>query len=130
MRFDESEIIGACALRLDGYRYLEAHPFDVDESLEYFFRTGGWNISPLEQMAVFFIIQRALRQPLEYEPKNGRYYRVYRTLFLSLCREDVPEEYRHPHCYREWKGGHERQLPKYVRRVEAIHKEHRQPIVE
>lgn len=122
MRFVESEVIAALALRMDGYKYLEAHPFDVDKALGNFFRTGSWDITPTQQMAVFFIIQRAFRQPLEYEPKKGRYYRAYRTLFLSLCREDVPVEYRHTDGYRGWKGRHERHLPEYVRGVGGIHK--------
>jgi 8-oxo-dGTP pyrophosphatase MutT (NUDIX family) len=121
MEFYESEVIGACALRMDGYKYIEETGLDVDEALDYFFRTGNWNISLIEQMAVFFIIQRAFRQPLEYEPKNGRYWRAFRELFLKLCDQDVPEKYRHA-IYEEWEQKYAPHLAEYVRRVERIHK--------
>lgn len=121
MEFSESNVIGACALRMDGYKFIEETGFDVDEALDYFFRTGSWNISQIEQMAIFFIIQRAFRQPLEYEPENGRYWRAFRELFLKICGEDIPEKYRHA-IYEEWQEKYAPHLAKYVKRVERIHK--------
>jgi hypothetical protein len=121
MEFCESEVIGACALRMDGYKFIEEMGFDVDEALDYFFRTGNWNATVDEQMAIFFIIQRAFRQPLEYEPKNGRYCRAYRELFLRLCGEDVPKKYRHA-IYKEWQERYAPHVAEYVRRVGRIHK--------
>jgi len=121
MKFSESEVIGACALRMDGYKFIEETGFDIDEALEHFFRTGSWNATTNEQMAVFFIIQRAFRQPLEYEPENGRYYRAFRELFLMLCGEDVPKKYRHA-IYDEWQEKYAPHVAEYLRRVERIHK--------
>lgn len=122
MRFDESEIISACALRFDGYKYLEETGFDVDEALAYFFLTGGWNIRPIEQLAVFFILQRAFRQNLEYEPENGRYWRAFRQLFLEVCEFNVSEHYRHPTCYRRWEEKFEPYLSESVKLIGKIHK--------
>lgn len=122
MRFIESEVVGASALRFDGWKYLEAHPFDVDEALGYFFRTGSWDIMPLQQMTVFFVIARAMRWNLEYEPKNGRYWRAFRTLFLTLAGLDVPEQYRHAEGYARWKGKREPHFTEFLKRVEAVHR--------
>ncbi len=56
--FDEHDILTHCALRFDGYAYLEQSGFDHQQALEDFFQTGEWNLSPLEAMTTLFTLQR------------------------------------------------------------------------
>jgi hypothetical protein len=80
---EEDEILICCALRFDGYKYREMAGFDEEPPLREFFRTGRWSLTPLEQMTTFFMLQRGLyKWGLEYEPRNGRYWKAFRSLFL------------------------------------------------
>lgn len=119
--FCEHEVIGACALRFDGYKYRDETGIDVDSILDKFFETGDWDASEIELLATFALLQRAFRGGLEYEPEEGRYNRAFVELFLKTCRFEVPEPYRHAGGYEEWQKNFAPSLERLVKRVKEIH---------
>lgn len=122
--FDQSEddILSACALRFDGWQYIEMTDFDHQRALESFFQTGQWPSVALEQLAMFFTLQRGLfKWGLEYEPKHGRYWRAFRSLFLLVHSYEIPEEYRLAGYYEEWESEYRPRLAECVALVERIH---------
>lgn len=103
MELQEEEILTACALRFDGYAYVEATGFDYDRAIDNYFRSGVWDLEPLEQLATFFMLQRGLcKWNLVYEPQDGKYWRAFRELFLKAYRHEIPERYRQQPYYDEW----------------------------
>ena len=121
---DEDEILIACALRFDGYKYRETAGFDEEPPLREFFRTGRWSLTPLEQMTTFFMLQRGLyKWGLEYEPRNGRYWKAFRSLFLLSHGHRVPRAFRpsDPDLYARWKYRFVPRLADCVSVVRKIH---------
>lgn len=41
-QWTETDILNACALRFDGYRYTQAHAFDYQAALAHYMATGNW----------------------------------------------------------------------------------------
>ena len=121
--FNESQILSACAQRFDGWKFIEDTGFEPDEVLNYFFETGVWDAQRDELLAVFFILARAFRWNLEYEPLEGRYWRAYRVLFFALCTKPVPKKYRHPTLYDEWDTKFAPRVAHFRRRVDEINRQ-------
>jgi hypothetical protein len=126
MRFDESELIGACALRFDGYAYSRETGFDAtraDAALAHFFETGEWDTAPLELLATFFLLQRRYRwQYISGGDENEvstEGWRAYRTLFLELCDYPIAERYRTKSYYRQWEDLFKPTLPAFKELVRA-----------
>ena len=119
---DERDILTLSALRFDGYQYLEDKPFDHRTALDQFFRTGVWDLSDFEKLAVFFCLQRALcKWDLVYEPCHGRYWRAFRTLFLEVARLPIPEKYADPSWLERWNERYGWQLEKAVACIREVH---------
>ncbi|HEX8281901.1 MAG TPA: hypothetical protein VF588_00880 [Pyrinomonadaceae bacterium] len=122
LRCDEEEILTACALRFDGYKYCEGTGFDYNSALNTYFEGGGWNIAPLEQLATFFMLQRGLfKWNLCYEPQDGRYWKAIRELFLLTYTYEISKEYRQIISYQEWSRRFVPHLSIYVKCVQSIH---------
>lgn len=124
MRPDRSEndVLIVCALRFAGYAYIEDAHFDHQRALEAFWRTGRWPELLEEQMTVFFALQRFLfKWGGEYEPRNGKCWRAFRSLFLQVSECKVPERYQHPGYTAEWKRKYEPELAQWVALVQQIH---------
>jgi hypothetical protein len=122
--FEEDDILIACAFRFDGYKYREMAGFDEEAPLQKFFKTGRWDLSPLEQMTVFFMLQRGLyKWGLEYEPRDGRYWKAFRTLFLLSHGHRVPRAFRPPDqdLYARWKY---RFVPRIAECVSLVREAH------
>ena len=122
---DEDEILMTCALRFDGYKYKQLTDFDQKGALEDFFATGEWTISPLEQLATFFLLQRGLfKWGLEWEPKDGKYWRAFRSLFLLVHHYEVPEALRDTvnDSYYRWEYKYKPRLLECVEFIRGIHK--------
>lgn len=121
---EEDDILITCALRFDGYKYREMAGFDEETPLQRFFETGRWELSPLEQMTTFFILQRGLyKWGLEREPRDGRYWKAFRTLFLLSHGHRVPHALRpqDPDLYLRWKLRFVPRLAEVVAFVREIH---------
>lgn len=57
----------------------------------------------LEQMTVFFMLQRYLfKWGGEYEAKDGRYWQLFRALFLAVCEQTPPERYQLAAYVAQW----------------------------
>src|SRR3954447_14326883 len=75
---EESEILTCCALRFDGWAYSEATGLDFPEATKRVVQDGAWPESREERLAVFFALQRHLfKWGGEYEPTNGKFWRVF-----------------------------------------------------
>jgi hypothetical protein len=121
---EEDGILIACALRFDGYKYREMAGFDEERPLQRFFETGRWDLSPLEQMTTFFILQRGLyKWGLEHEPRDGRYWKAFRSLFLLSYGHRIPHAFRptDPDLYARWKYRFVPRLAECVSVVRRIH---------
>lgn len=99
----ENEWLIPCALRFDGYRYAAAHghsdqPFDFAEA---FVRKPDMDAGVEFLMAAMFMLQRRLMKE-GVQSKTCQAWRIFRSLFLRLCREPVPGEYRHDPTADEW----------------------------
>src|ERR1043165_2022976 len=121
MRFEEFEVIGACARRFDGYRYVSETGFDPAEALARYFERGSWDNTQDELMATLFMLHRVFHWSLEYETESGRCWRALRVLFLSLCDREVPEEYRPPEACAEWLKDYAPHLPALIGEIRRIH---------
>ena len=56
-----------------------------------------------EQMTVFFMLQRYLfKWGGEYEPKDGRYWQLFRALFLVVYEQTPPERYQLAAYMAQW----------------------------
>lgn len=121
MKFEEMEVIGACARRFDGYRYVAETGFNPAEALARYFEGGSWDNTQDELMAMLFMLCRAFHWVLEYETESGRCWRALRVLFLILCDREVPEKYRHPEAYAEWQKGYAPHLSALVGEIRLIH---------
>ena len=120
----EDDILIACALRFDGYKYREMAGFDEEKPLQRFFETSRWDLTPLEQMTTFFILQRGLyKWGLEHEPRDGRYWKAFRTLFLLSYGHRIPHAFRptDPDLYARWKYRFVPRLAECVAVVRRVH---------
>lgn len=118
----QREALTAYALRFDGYRYSEDHGFDHRTASETFFADGALPDDTSELMCMLFMLQRFLcKWGGEYEPQHGKYWRLYRTLFLQVADEKVPRKYRQPECYARWV---EEYKPNHTQHVAAVRRVH------
>jgi len=123
MGFDESEILTACALRFNGYKFIERTEFDYEAALERFFVNGEWNLSQAEELAIFFMLQRRLlKWDLVFMPQNGKHWRAFRTLFLKTYEYEIPKQFMIAEMCVKWDKEFVPQLKKYVEMIKDIHK--------
>lgn len=119
--FDENGIIGAWALRIDGYKYQDMD-FDFHRVVDDFYRTGRFEVSDLEKLVTLFFMQRSFKWGgQDYAPTNGKFWRAYRTLFLETYALEVPEELRLMDFYGKWQTGYAPETTKLVAIVRDIH---------
>ncbi|MEW6156092.1 MAG: hypothetical protein AB1813_01590 [Verrucomicrobiota bacterium] len=91
----ENDIFTCCGLRFDGYRYIEMSGFDAEGNLEQAFKTQSSPKDELQRLTLFFVLQRILfKWGGEREPRDGRYWRLFRELFLQVAPLHVPVEFR------------------------------------
>ena len=80
----ESQILNACALKFDGYKYQEEKSYDQRATIDNFFEHGQWDLEPVEKLTTFFLLQRALSKwDLQYEAEDSKFYMAFRTLFIE-----------------------------------------------
>lgn len=119
----EREISVCCALRFDGWSYIENQKFDHQEVLKQHFESGQWNLAPLQQLAVFFVLQRGLMKwGLERQPQHGKYWKAFRELFLLYVEYEIPKRYHQPEYCERWEREYQPQLAAYIQLIEEIHR--------
>jgi hypothetical protein len=96
-----NDIMNACALRFDGYKYQQQTGFDPKKATAQYLTTRKWDLQPLEKLATFFFLQRALNKfDLQYEPRDGKYWQAFESLFDECKDVEIPEEYRQDEYYK------------------------------
>lgn len=119
---NEREILGAWALRFDGYKYVEEARFDTDRA---FARLDAEDVIPdlpEEQLTLFFLLQRYLgKWGGERSPEHGRDWRHFRELFLKTHAYEVPSRYRTDEWYERWEREYLPDASRHVARVRRVH---------
>ena len=119
---DEDPILIPCALRFDGWSYIEGMGFDHVAAAEAFITTGVIPTLVEERMAVFFGLQRYLyKWGGEMEPRNGRYWRAFRAFFLITCAEPVPDGYAYEPFNGPWEREYGGAVIKVASWIQQIH---------
>jgi hypothetical protein len=117
----ENEWLTYCSLRFNAYLYAQKHgleeqPYDFCEE---FMRDASLGGDPQYLMTAMFMLQRRLMKE-GVRSKTCRAWCVFRLLFLRLCNEQFPEEYRGP-FFEEWERKFRPQLKLGIEIVEAFH---------
>lgn len=122
LEYEEHDVLTACALRFDGYKYLE-HVLHGDKSvIQQCLDRGDVPENPLLQMAAFFHLQRYLMKwGGEHEPLHGRKWRLFRTLFLAVVNRPVPPEFQLPDRYAAWLHNYEPYREQCIQTVQHVH---------
>lgn len=119
---NEEQVLTCCALRFDGWQFLEDSAFDYDAALHQLFATGQMPHVSNERLALFFTLQRFLMKwGGEYEPKHGRYWRAFRTLFLACVDLDVEPRYCYEDYWETWRQRYQPRLAQCRALVQRIH---------
>ena len=111
-----------CALRFDGYRYAGANglPSNSGDVEDWFLRAPDFEREPAFLMTAMFMLQRGLMKE-GIHGKTSQGWRRFRQLFLQLCNQPVPTDYRLGSHYEQW---HRRFAPRWqegCRIVQALH---------
>jgi hypothetical protein len=117
----EDDVLICCALRFDGYAYAEATGLTFPEATDRLVDDDVWPEGREERLAVFFALQRYLyKWGGEYEPREGKCWRVFRTLFLDLHDAEIPARFRLAEYAEKWdRMDHDRAVA-VVRRIHEM----------
>lgn len=58
---------------------------------------------------------------MDREPKHGKYWRAFRSLFLLVNAYEIPEAYRMPEYYTRWRDLYLPRLSECIALVRGIH---------
>jgi hypothetical protein len=113
-RLKARTILTDCALRFDGFKYLEETDLDTNLAVDELLEEIPCDWDDLKKLGVFFSLQRALcKWALVYEPYNGKYWRIFHEMFFDVISIEIVEEYRMENRYLEWRE-------QYGDRLEAV----------
>lgn len=107
----ENELLIACALRFDGYRYAEETGLNGPDGdgrglaalADPVVKTLELYPEPLDNLAAFFTLQRFLyKWGGERLTAFSREHLAFRLLFLDVYRQDIPERFRFEPYYSDW----------------------------
>lgn len=120
---EERQLITTCALRFDGYEYVQNRKFDHLAAFRTIEQTG--DLAPFEQhqlLALFFMLQRYLHKGGgEMLSERSPEWRIYRELFFRCCRASIPKAYRVEPYYTEWERNYAPRLEECIALVRRIH---------
>lgn len=126
----ETTIITTCALRFDGYRYIEEERIgtwrelddgsgvlDLEDETERFFTHPDYGAPPDYLRMMLFLVQRKFMREgwLRWESQIAR---MTRQLFIRTCRDDVPAHLRFEDWATEWDRDFSKYAKDHVRFVE------------
>jgi len=120
----EYAILTACALRIDGYRYADAHGLVLSDYTGHLHKVGMSQLTNDEILVAFFAYQRHLcKWGGVLLPKNHEDWRQFRELFFRAVQCKVPEAFIfHPDgTYEEWQRDYLPRLEACVQLVKEIH---------
>ena len=118
----ENDWLTVCALRFDCYRYAAEHgltdqPYDFSEK---FVRNASLEADSGYLMAAMAMLQRRLMKE-GVDSKTCQAWRIFRLLFLRLCHEPVPDEYRQESFATAWETKYQHHLAEGIQTVKAMH---------
>lgn len=128
--YRENMIISTCALRFDGYRYIDeerigtrrqlddsAGVLDLKEETERFFTHPDYGAPPDYLRMMLFLVQRKFMREgwLRWDSQLAR---MTRQLFIRTCRDDIPAHLRFEDWATEWDRDYARYANDHVRFVE------------
>lgn len=128
--YRESMIISTCALRFDGYRYIDQENIgtrrelddstsvlDLEAETERFFSTPDYDAPPDYLRMMLFLVQRNFMREgwLRWESQLAR---MTRQLFIRTCRDAVPAHLRDEDWATKWERDYARYVNDHVRFVE------------
>ena len=104
-RLEAYEILTDCALRFDGYLYLDETDFDTNQAIQDLASDVKSTRNELQTLAVFFILQRSLcKWSLVYEPANGKYWRLFCEMFFEVVHIPIPSGYEDRERHAKWES--------------------------
>lgn len=122
IEFEERDVMDKCALRFSGYLYQHRVHGESHSVLDGYLQDEIVPQDPLDQMLVFFLMQRYLMKwGGEHEPPNGKKWRLFREMFFRVVDRPVPLDYQMPEYYRDWLLNYE---PCRDRAIQAVRKVH------
>ena len=122
MKASENEILTACALRFDGYAYVEATGFRHQAAIRRMIEIRTCWRSTERMMCMFFMLQRYLcKWGGETLPETSPEWWAYRELFLKVAHESVPATYRHEPFATEWDERYAPNLRDAIELIQASH---------
>ena len=99
----EENMLFACALRFDGYRYQSEAGQDLSAMLTALLEKDEMPEGDEQRLAVFFYLQRGLgKWGLERATADSRYWGAFRRLYLSIHDRPIPETYGEPYFMKAW----------------------------
>lgn len=120
--YQEQDVLTACALRFDGYKYLEQVLEDDRSVIDAHVDQGTIPEDPFLRMTMFFLLQRYLMKwGGEHEPKHGKFWRLFRQLFFAVVDQPVPMAFQHEGNYQNWVQNYEPCRAQCVKVVRAVH---------
>ena len=122
-RLKARKILTDCALRFDGFKYLEETDLDTNLAIDELLEEIPCDWDDLKKLGVFFSLQRALcKWALVYEPYNGRYWRIFHEMFFDIISIEIIEEYQLENRYLEWQEQYGGRLEAVIECVRNNHK--------
>ena len=121
--FTEHDILTACALRFDGYKYAEENGAVLSYYCQRLDEIGIDGLTDLERMAAFFAHQRYLcKWGGEALAKEGPTWKSFRELFLRVVECEVPKPYRFAdNYYSRWREGYLPRIQECIAKVRDTH---------
>lgn len=120
----EKSILACAALRFDGYAYMDKTGYDSQAALQAFIDEGRLPNSPVDQLCLFFSLQRALMKKTNKNGKNERaskQWKAFRELFLQTYGYSIPPEYHYQEYVQRWKSEYLPKINECVALVQIIH---------
>jgi hypothetical protein len=122
-RLEARKILTDCALRFDGFKYLEETDLDTNLAIDELLEEIPCDWDDLKKLGVFFSLQRALcKWALVYEPYNGKYWRIFHEMFFDIISIEIVEEYQLENRYLEWQEQYGSRLEAVIQCVRNNHK--------
>ncbi|MBN1641866.1 MAG: hypothetical protein JXA09_11590 [Anaerolineae bacterium] len=122
VKYDEVDVLIVCALRFDGYRYVDQVLDGNNEAIRRYIDRAEVPPDPLMQMATFFHLQRFLMKwGGEQLSHSGPTWRLFRTLCLQVADYPVPLQFQQWEYYPHWLHNYE---PCREQAIEAVRRVH------
>lgn len=124
--FPEHEWLTWCALRFDFHGYCATLDFAeeafVAEALDAALNGRIDELTQAQRLAAFFVLQRKLfKWGWDRLPEHSAPWNTFRSLFLALCRVEIPEAHRLQPYHDDWQARFAPGLDAAVAQVQRIH---------